>query len=78
MKKLISIIVLGVMVSSCKNIVIKEKELQIVIKVNDMPNDEAWSIEGHKYMVRTKDLVYATNTLYQVGDTLIVGKKCAK
>lgn len=75
MKKLLAIIVLGVIFTSCVDKLVKEKDVQIVMKVNYANNDEQWGIKDHKYMVRTQDFDYATDSLYRVGDTLKIGKK---
>ena len=70
MKKITSILLLGIIFISCDNNLIKEKDHQIVLKINYTKVDNEWSIKDHLYIVRTQDLDFATDSLYKVGDTL--------
>lgn len=73
MKKLI--IVLGIMVTSCNNNYVKEKDPQIVLSINYAKDDKEWSPTDCKYIARTQDFDLATDSLYSIGDTLKIGKK---
>jgi len=64
MKKLISILVLGVMFISCVRVIEQE---DFVIEVNEFT-------EG-RFEVRTVNYSFSTDSLYRVGDTLKIGKK---
>lgn len=75
MKKIISTLILGITLTSCADKLVKEKDAQVVLKVNYTNNDEQWYVKDHKYMVRTQDFDFATDSLYRVGDTLKIGKK---
>ena len=72
MKKLISLVVLGVLFVSCGNEPIKQDDVQIIQKVNYTESDENFRFKDYTYIVRTKDITLVTNNLYQVGDTLTI------
>tara|TARA_R110000782_G_scaffold137207_1_gene229712 strand:- start:808 stop:1029 length:222 start_codon:yes stop_codon:yes gene_type:complete len=72
MKKLISLIVLGVLFVSCGNKPIKQDDVQVVQRVNYTENDENFVYKDYKYIVRTQDVTLVTNSSYQVGDTLTI------
>jgi len=75
MKKIISILILGLIFIACDNNLVKEKDPQIIIEINYTKFDNEWTVTDHLYMVRTRDLDFATDSLYNVGDTLKIMKK---
>jgi hypothetical protein len=66
MKKLISILVLGVMFTSCNLANRRVKESTIVTKVEEFTKG--------RYEVSTENYYFCTDSLYRVGDTLKIGK----
>jgi hypothetical protein len=60
---------------SCGNPLIKETDAEVVISVNSMRVDEEYSVRKFKYIVRTQNITLATDRVYNVGDTLKIGKK---
>ncbi len=74
MKKLA--VILGcVLLFSCGNPLVQEKEAEVVISVNSTLRDDDWDIKDVKYLVRTQHITLATDSSYNVGDTLKIGKK---
>ena len=70
MKKLISILVLGVILTSCDLANRKVEENSVVISVKEF--------EKGRYEVQTGNYFFYTDSLYRVGDTLKIGKKTVK
>jgi hypothetical protein len=60
---------------SCGNPLIKETEAEVVVRVNSTEVDAEYGIKNAKYIVRTQNITLATDRLYNVGDTLKIGKK---
>jgi len=74
MKK-IAVVLISSFLFSCHNPLIKEKEAEIVISINSATKDDEWAVKDVKYFVRTQHITLATDSLYNVGDTLKFGKR---
>lgn len=70
----LAVVLISSFLVSCHNPLIEEKEAEIVISVNSTKNDDEWTVKDVKYLVRTQHITLATDSLYNVGDTLKIGK----